>query len=345
MRRLILALLLVVIAAVPAAAQLGENPLIPGANSAPPGPQPKAVIEKPLYDFGSALEGHMMSYAFKIKNEGKSELIIRGTKTSCGCTVAAPSKTHLAPGEEAEIKVGFDTRFQKGHQVRTILAYTNDPDNPTIAMTIQGTVKQQVSATPPQLDFGSVKQGAGATKDVTINDLVGGGKDFKVGPIDNSNKSIKVEQIPGPGGAPGTTLKVTLLPSMPTGPFDDTIRITTNRIPAQIDVFGTVAGDLSLDPAQISFGIVKTGQDAIRILKLSNSSTRAVKVLGITSTDPSVSASAEPVAPGKEYKITVMLRRGAAEGQLRGDLAIQTDDPKQAKIDVPFYAIVGAFRG
>jgi hypothetical protein len=341
MRRLILALLLVVIAAAPAAAQLGENPNIPGANAAPPGPQPKAVVEQPLYDFGSALEGHMMSYAFKIKNEGKGELVIRGTKTSCGCTVAAPSKTHLAPGEEAEIKVGFDTRFQKGHQVRTILAYTNDPDNPTIAMTIQGNVKQQVSATPPQIDFGSIKQGTGATKQVTINDLVGGGKDFKVGPIDNSNKNLKVEQLPGSG----TDLKVTLLPSMPTGPFDDTIRITTNRIPTQIDVFGTVTGDLSLDPAQISFGIVKMGQDAIRILKLSNSSSRAVKVLGITSTDPAVSASAEPVAPGKEYKITVMLRRGAVEGQLRGDLAIQTDDPKQAKIDVPFYAIVGAFRG
>jgi hypothetical protein len=341
MRRLIVALLLVVIAAAPAAAQLGENPNIPGANSAPPGPQPKAVIEHPLYDFGSALEGHMMSYAFKIKNEGQSVLIIRGTKTSCGCTIAAPTKTHLDPGEEAEIKVGFDTRFQKGHQVRTILAYTNDPDNPTIAMTIQGNVKQQVSATPPQLDFGSIKQGTGATKEVTVNDLVGGGKDFKVGPIDNSNKNIKVEQMPGAG----TDLKVTLLPSMPTGPFDDTIRITTNRIPTQIDVFGTVSGDLSLDPAQVSFGIVKTGQDAIRILKLNNSSAQPVKVLGITSTDPAVTASAEPVSPGKEYKITVMLRRGAAEGQLRGDLAIQTDDPKQGKIDVPFYAIVGAFRG
>jgi hypothetical protein len=345
MRRLIFAILFGLLCAAPAAAQLSENPLIPGGNAAPPGPQPKAVATDPLYDFGSALEGKMLEHSFTLKNEGQGTLEIRGTKTSCGCTIATPKVSHLAPGESTTIEVGFDTHFQKGHQVRTILVYTNDPDNPSLAMTFQGNVKQQVTSSPPQLDFGSVHQGTGLTKGLTIDDLLDSGPKFIVGQISNSNSNIKVVQLPAPAGQPATQLKVSLLPSMPPGPFDDTIKIITNRVPLQVDVFGTVMGDLSLDPAQISFGIVKSGQDAVRVLKLSNQGARAVKVLDITSTDPGVTAAAEPITPGKEYKITVMLRRGTPDGQLRGDLAIKTDDPKQSKIDVPFYAIVGGFRG
>ena len=75
------------------------NPLIPGGNSAPPGPCPKAVPSDPLYDFGSALEGTMVTHTFTIKNTGQGYLDIQGVKTSCGCTAGAPSKMHVAPGD------------------------------------------------------------------------------------------------------------------------------------------------------------------------------------------------------------------------------------------------------
>ena len=63
----------------------------------------------------------------------------------------------------------------------------------------------------------------------------------------------------------------------------------------------------------------------------------------ITSNAVAVSASAEPVADGKEYKITVQLRGGTPDGQVRGQLLIKTDDPEQQTLNVPFYGIVGKF--
>lgn len=320
------------------------GPDIPGINSAPPGPQPKLVVENPLFDFGTALEGTMVSHTFKIKNAGPGELVIRGTKTSCGCTIATPTKNHLGPGEEAEISVGFDTHFQKGHQIRTVRAFTNDPQNPDAAMTIQGTVRPQVAAVPAQVSFGKVKKGTEETRQVVISDLVGGKIPFQVVSASNSSPVIKVEIVKRTDGKPGATLNVTLPKSMPVGGFDDSIKVVTNRIPLNVDVFGTVTGDLDLDPAQVSFGIAPRGQDVIRILKLSNNGSHPVKVLGISSSSPSVSASAEPVANGKAYKITVMLHRGTPDGQLRGNLAIKTDDPEQTTLSVPFYAIVGQFK-
>ena len=131
---------------------------------------------------------------------------------------------------------------------------------------------------------------------------------------------------------------------MPVGPFDDSIKILTNRVPVSVSVFGTVTGELNVDPAQVSFGIVPRGQDIVRILRLSNQGGHAIKVLGITSSNPAVTASAQPLAAGKEYRITVVLKHGTPDGQLRGELAIRTDDPGQTTLNVPFYAIVGQFK-
>lgn len=341
MRRFLLALLAVTLIAGIAAAQ--ELPQIPGINSAPPGPQPKVQIVNPLYDFGTSLEGKMIDHVFKIKNVGQGELMIRGVKTSCGCTAAAPSKNHLAPGETADISVGFDTHFQKGHQVRTITAFTNDPTTPQAVMTMQGMVKQQVAATPDKVAFGSVRKGTPTSQEVTLTDLTNQ-KDFKVSSVTNSSSSIKVTREPAKPGTTDVVLKVELLPTMQPGTFDDSIKVVTNRVPLQIDVFGTVTGDLSLDPPQVSFGIAPKGQDVVRILKLTNSGPKDVKVLGITSSVPSVGAAAEAVKPGKEYRITATLGRSTPEGQLRGQLTIKTDDPDQPTITVPFYAIVGGFK-
>ncbi|HLX38467.1 MAG TPA: DUF1573 domain-containing protein [Candidatus Binataceae bacterium] len=330
-----------VTAAMPALSSAQDEPMIPGANSAPPGPQPKVLVENPLFDFGTATEATMVNHTFRLKNVGKGRLVITGVKTSCGCTAAKPDKNTLGPGEETEIAVGFDTHFQKGHQVRTITAMTNDPNTPQAIMTIQGVVKRQVSATPDDVAFGKVKQGTEVTKEVIISDLTNRKDPFTVSDVNNSNPAIKVEQLARPDGKPGALLKITLTKAMPAGSFDDTINMTTSRIPLKVDVFGQVTGDLSVAPAQVSFGIVPHGGEATRMVKLTNEGGKTVKVLSITSTAVPVSASAEPIDGSKDYKIIVQLHRGTPDGQVRGQLEIKTDDPEQQVLNVPFYGIVG----
>jgi len=327
----------------PALARAQDNPMIPGGNSAPPGPQPKVEVENPLYDFGTATEATMVNHTFKLKNVGKGRLVISNVKTSCGCTAAKPEKSTLAPGEETEINVGFDTHFQKGHQVRMITAFTNDPSTPEAIMTMQGTVKQQVSATPADVAFGNVKQGTEVTREVIVSDLTGRKDPFVVSDLNNSNPALKVEKLARPDGKPGALLKVTVTKAMPVGTFDDTVKMTTSRIPLQVNVFGDVTGDLTVAPAQVSFGIVPHGAEAVRMVKLTNGGGKPVKVLGITSTAIPVSASAEPIDGSKDYKITVQLHRGTPDGQVRGELQIKTDDPEQQVLNVPFYGIVGQF--
>jgi hypothetical protein len=305
---------------------------------------PRIEIANPVFNFGTALEGQHVTHDFVIKNAGKTDLIITNVHTSCGCTVATPAKKHLTPGESVELPVTFDTSFQKGAKVREITIFTNDPKSPQTIVTLQGSVKLLVEADPSEVNFDKVHSGSSANRDLVVSDLTAG-KDFHVGSITNSNSNIKVARSPRADGKPGVKLEVALLGSMPIGPFDDTIDIVTNRRPLQVHVFGQVTGDLNLDPAQISFGIVPHGQSALRIVKLTNDSGRPVQVTAVSSTNQSVDAKVEPIAAGKAYKITVELRRNTPDGQLRGQLAIKTDNPSQSTLTVPFYGIIGSFEG
>jgi hypothetical protein len=121
--------------------------------------------------------------------------------------------------------------------------------------------------------------------------------------------------------------------------------VTTNRQPLEIALFGTVLGDIVLNPPQVSFGIVGHHATATQFVRLTNSGGRNVNVLRLSSTNQAVTAAVEPITPGKEYRITLQLRPNTPDGALRGSLAIKTDDPEQQTLQVPFYGIVGSFRG
>jgi hypothetical protein len=306
----------------------------------------KAAVQvaDPVFDFGTALNGETVKHVFKLKSTGTGPLIIGGVQTSCGCTAAHPTRSNVPPGEESEIAVSFDTHADKGPATRSISVFTNDPKHQQLKLTIKGDVKIQVEAAPAPVAFGTIKHGTEQSRRVLITDLVND-RDLKVGPITNSSPHIRVTQQPRSDGKPGAALIVTLLRTMPAGTFTDIVKVATSRAPVEITVFGNVVGDLSLTPPQVSFGIVPHHASALRIVRLTNSGERAVKVVSLSSTSQSVTAGAEAVKAGKEYKITLQLRPNTPDGALRGMLAIKTDDPEQQTVQLPFYGIVGSFKG
>lgn len=88
------------------------------------------------YDFGDMKQGEKKDYTFNITNSGKSDLIIRNVRSSCGCTAVAPSKKVIAAGETAPLKVTFDSRGKRGRQSKSVTVITNDPKNPTSTLQV-----------------------------------------------------------------------------------------------------------------------------------------------------------------------------------------------------------------
>ena len=101
---------------------------------------PVANFEPKNHDFGEMKQGEKKDHSFTLTNNGKSDLIIRRVRASCGCTAVAPSKKVIAPGETAPIKVTFDSRGKRGRQSKSITVITNDPKTPTTTLRISSNI-------------------------------------------------------------------------------------------------------------------------------------------------------------------------------------------------------------
>jgi hypothetical protein len=83
------------------------------------------TFETPNYDFGNLPSGAKVEHYFKFTNTGKSPLIIKDAKGSCGCTVPQWPKEPIAPGASDSIKINYNAGSQKGKQHKTVTLTTN----------------------------------------------------------------------------------------------------------------------------------------------------------------------------------------------------------------------------
>ena len=79
------------------------------------------------FKFGKIKQGEKVEYTYRFKNVGKSDLIIRNVKASCGCTAISPKDKVIKPGQESSIKTVFNSAHKKGRQNKSITVITNIP--------------------------------------------------------------------------------------------------------------------------------------------------------------------------------------------------------------------------
>jgi hypothetical protein len=119
-------------------ADVVNNPNSASGNSSK-GSLPVIQFEDTEHDFGRIIEGESVSYDFKFKNTGKSDLIIAEVSTSCGCTVPSYPKTPIRPGESGVVKVAFSSTGKRGYQTKNVLVVSNTQPN-----TLELRIKAQV---------------------------------------------------------------------------------------------------------------------------------------------------------------------------------------------------------
>jgi uncharacterized cupredoxin-like copper-binding protein len=130
---------------------------------------PKAGAQITEHNFGDIKQGDVVSYDFKITNNGGDVLKIIDVRASCGCTAAQPDKKELKPGETTTIKVTFDSKGRKGAQIKTVRVITNDPEKSDINFVIRCNILVDQSSSKTsgaslflpenQFNFGKVKEG------------------------------------------------------------------------------------------------------------------------------------------------------------------------------------------
>ena len=116
---------------VPAKVNLEENTLIDDTETTKD--VPVMTFTEEVYEFGTIQSGEKVSHVFKFTNTGTAPLVIKGAKSSCGCTVPRFPKDAVLPGQSAEISVVFNSKGKSGQQNKPIRITANtDPEITTL---------------------------------------------------------------------------------------------------------------------------------------------------------------------------------------------------------------------
>lgn len=92
-------------------------------------------FEEEVFDFGSITQGEKVEHTFRFRNDGENDLVIVSAKGSCGCTVPKWPKEPIAPGEEGDIHVVFNSEGKKGMQHKKVSIIANtEPATTVIAL-------------------------------------------------------------------------------------------------------------------------------------------------------------------------------------------------------------------
>jgi len=91
----------------------------------PTGPTTSITFAENSHDFGTIDEGDVVTHVFRFTNTGDEPLILNRCKGSCGCTVPQCPKEPIAPGEEGEIEVKFNSKGKKNKQTKTVTVNAN----------------------------------------------------------------------------------------------------------------------------------------------------------------------------------------------------------------------------
>lgn len=102
-------------------------------------------------DLGKMLQAASKDFEFKFTNEGKSDLILRNIKATCGCTAIQQGNqgTGIKPGESGSIKATFSSGGYQGKVTKTIYVYTNDPKKSEVVLMLTADVEKPVENKTP----------------------------------------------------------------------------------------------------------------------------------------------------------------------------------------------------
>ncbi len=212
---------LLALSALPVLAQ--ETPAAPDAAL-----KPRIVCDEPNYDFGERNNTEFVEHDYPIRNAGTLSLEIRSVRASCGCTAVKPSQEVIPPGGEASIRARLDLRGRNGLQQKTITVESNDPDTPTLALSLKGTAIQPVRAQPSALFFGRIGP---ADEHSRVCEIISVRGPIQITSLRADHPGLLLKQLDLEPGADGSTRKfeLTIDPALPEGSVNGSVFVKTDQ--------------------------------------------------------------------------------------------------------------------
>lgn len=96
-------------------------------------------VKKDTLLFGEIMQGDVLNLVFKFQNTGNQALLITSVVGDCSCTAPEWTTGEIAPGEEGEIVLKYDSKDDLGKVLKTATVLHNSGEGYSF-LTIMGAV-------------------------------------------------------------------------------------------------------------------------------------------------------------------------------------------------------------
>ena len=295
--------------------------------------KPKIVFEEQIYNFGKIYIGEIVEHGFKFKNQGSGELIVNNVKSSCGCTAALVSKSHLLKDEAGEVQVKFNPGRYVGKVSKSVTVNSNDPKSSSVKLTIAGEVIEEVSVYPRLISFGIIRKGDSCTRSVEIKTIPE--LKIEIKKVESPNPYISFTENKTDKNST-YRFQVTLSNYGYVGKFSGVIFIyTSSNKQERLDIpfSGEVIGDIAFYPEIVYFGKITKDQDVNKTVIL-NIVNKEVKIEKIEVTPDIINYTVSELN-NTSKKINITLGKDSNIGKISGSLKIYTNSNIQPIIHIP----------
>ena len=317
----------------------------PEAPDDTPAGKPKLVVEKQTVDLGSVKEDAKVDAVFLLENTGDANLVIERVRTSCGCTTVKLSeeeKTIPAGGKQA-VTARFNTKGRSGKQKKYVTITSNDPEQPTLKLTLTAEVLTLAQVTPTALKIGEVRRGELVSKTVVVLPGVEGAKAEIVSlEVPGDVLSCTAEPFEQKGRQ-GKRLWFRVDPDAKLGRLTTAatlkVRVGTETQEKRISIRGEIVGDLAVHPTSVHLDKASARGIQLRPVMVSSVSGDPFKVFG-ASAGACLETTVKPIKSNTEYAILLRLAEEAPDGPCGAFLEVRTDSVMQPLVRVAVYVNV-----
>ncbi|HUN81176.1 MAG TPA: DUF1573 domain-containing protein, partial [Phycisphaerae bacterium] len=346
--------------AAPQATPASNAPVNQASDQKPKSSDPKWRAETSIYNFGTVWAGDLLTYPFRIYNDGGATLKILEAKPRCSCTIAENYSKEIPVGQTGVIPFKLDTRNKKGAVDEFLTIKTNDPQNPEMILHMKGMVRQLLEtevmsdsmaekASDPKVALDKIKHSAGSFGTIRGTDRL-----QRVIKLKNTSGEptlvLKLQHIQQVGNhfnadlqtiAPGQEYALTITgdPPFAGGPISAAVALETS-IPGRplynVAIYAYVPGRIDVQPPKF---VVDPEYPYVqeRKVTITNYGTTPMTITGVAATDPSYKLSlAKPTeANPNQWVVYVTLPPAGYRPPAYGEhVRVETTDAEMKTIDI-----------
>jgi hypothetical protein len=297
----------------------------------------------PRFDFGTIVQGEVVSHRFALKNDGLTALRIQGVSATAPL-LPGRVPVHMGPGAEVAIPVELDTAKLNGSFEGDIVITLNDPSVGEVRLTVTGRVVPPVEVTPRPALFAATQRGE--PRQVFVDIINHEADPLVIEALEHSTERFTTRLETVEAGR-RYRLHLNLNPSGPAGKHKENIRIRMagkRHAALTIPAYTNLRERVYTFPDAVDLGRLRLADVEARPDMLTQTA-QTLMVYRPGQSDfevkmrtdlPEIHLQWERGPHGDRYQARVMLLKDKLRpGPITGSIVIQTNDPEFPTLTVP----------